>query len=297
MKILVTGGGGQLAGEIRDVLESGGADIGSIDSAYKGAEFVFATSADLDITDNEAVHAFILDGAYDYVINCAAATNVDGCESNPELAELVNARGPEYLSKACQESGAVLLHVSTDYVFAGNESTPLLEDSACAPVSVYGKTKLAGEVAIRKYCSRFFIMRTAWLYGQHGANFVKTVLRLSTDHKVMTVVDDQIGGPTNANDLAYEILKVLLTKDYGVYHCTGNGSCSWYDFASEIVHLAGADMRIEPCSSKEYAAEHPLSAPRPAFSILDNRHLRMTVGDDMRPWQPALESFINHIRG
>lgn len=292
MKIFVTGGRGQLAKELREVLETGRADIGAIDSSYVEASVEFGDSNVLDITDYEAVRSVLLRGAYDAVINCAAATDVDGCEAAPTFAEAVNAKGPENLAKVCQESGATLLHISTDYVFAGDNSAPQTEDSCCGPQSVYGRTKLAGEIAVRENCDKCFIIRTAWLYGKYGKNFVKTVLRLSKDHEFMTVVDDQRGCPTNANDLAYEILKVLLTDGYGVYHCVGNGSCSWYEFAEEIVRLAGMGMHIKPCSSAEYGKAHPKAARRPAFSILDNRHLRATIGDEMRFWKPALASFI-----
>lgn len=292
MRIFVTGGSGQLARELQAVLAAGRADIGPIDPSYTEASVEFGDSGVLDITDAEAVRSFLLQGAYDVVINCAAATDVDGCEADPIFAEAVNAKGPENLAKACHECGATLLHISTDYVFAGDDPTPQAEDARCDPQSVYGRTKLAGEMAVRENCERYFILRTAWLYGRYGRNFVKTVLRLSADHEVMTVVDDQCGCPTNANDLAYEILAVLLTDDYGIYHCVGNGSCSWYEFASEIMSLAGARMRIEPCSSVEYGKAHPQAAKRPAFSILDNAHLRATVGDSMRPWKSALASFI-----
>ena len=296
MRILVTGGKGQLASELRDIIGNGKADIGPIDSIYESATVEYVDRDELDITDAAAIESFLTEHPCDYVINCAAYTNVDGCEREPLLAESVNAMGPANLALACSRHGITLLHISTDYVLAGTDPRPQTEDATCSPASIYGKTKLAGEKAIQAHCDRYYIMRTAWLYGKHGHNFVRTVLRLARSNDVMTVVDDQIGNPTNANDLAYEILKVLPTKDYGIYHCTAKGSCSWYELAKEVVRLADLDMRIEPCSSAEYALRKPDSAQRPMFSILDNEHLRNTIGDDMRPWDIALESFINHLR-
>lgn len=287
MKILVTGGHGQLASEIRDIIDLGHADIGAIDPSYMNAEMVYAGSHDLDITNTSAVDACLSEGAFDIIINCAAMTNVDGCETDREGAFLVNATGVENLARAASKNGATLIHLSTDYVLAGTDSMPQDETAPCAPNTVYGASKLAGERAIQEICDKYFIIRTAWLYGHHGKNFVKTILRIANEHPTITVVDDQHGSPTNANDLAYELLKLAMTDGYGLYHCTGNGSCTWFDFARRIVELAGIYCDVQPCTSEQYAAP----AKRPAYSILDNRHLRDTIGDQMRNWDDAIAAF------
>ena len=156
---------------------------------------------------------------------------------------------------------------------------------------------LLGEQYVQQFCTHYFIVRTAWLYGYAGNNFVKTMLRLARQNGGVTVVDDQLGNPTNAADLAHEILSLLVTKEYGVYHCTGEGVCSWYDFASEIIRLSGVDATVAPCTSEEYKAKHPDSADRPKWSALDNRMLRCTVGNDVRDWKDALACFFTHWDG
>ena len=174
---------------------------------------------------------------------------------------------------------------------------PLDECALPAPVSAYGATKLLGEQYAQRFCRRHFIVRTAWLYGYEGKNFVKTMVNLAKTHDRITVVNDQLGNPTNAVDLAYHILKLAVSHDYGTYHCTGNGICSWYDFAAEIIRLSGEACAVEPISSADYAAQHPESANRPAWSALDNRMLRCTVGDTMRDWKDALQDFFAHWNG
>ena len=288
MRILITGGDGQLGRELRGIIASGRADIGSIDAAYQKAEIVSTDVDALDITDLGAVMAFFDANRLNYVINCAAMTDVDGCESNAEAAFRVNARGPENLARACAAHDIPLMQISTDYVLEGTDSVPQAEDAPCHPKTIYGESKLAGERAIEANCEKYFIMRTAWLYGREGKNFVRTILRLAREKDSINVVDDQFGSPTNASDLAYEMLTVLLTDDYGIYNCTGNGSCSWYEFARRIVELAGLSCEVKPCSTDEF----PRPAHRPAYSILDNRRLRDTVGDRMRPWDEALVSFM-----
>ena len=249
---------------------------------------------DLDITDREATTAYIRRHQPDTVINCAAFTNVNGCETNRDAAFRVNALGPRNLAMACDKVGARLIHISTDYVFSGapNGGVPLDECMLPAPVSAYGQTKLLGEQYVQKFCRRHFIVRTAWLYGTAGKNFVKTMVNLAKTHDEITVVDDQLGNPTNAVDLAYHLLKLAVSHDYGIYHCTCNGVCSWYDFASEIIRLSGENCKVKPISSVEYAAQHPESANRPAWSALDNRMLRCTVGDSMRDWKIAIQDFF-----
>lgn len=181
--------------------------------------------------------------------------------------------------------------MSTDYVFSGVGEKPLTEYDLTAPYSVYGKTKLLGENYVREFCSKYFIVRTAWLYGYVGHNFVYTMRRLGKEKDSINVVNDQRGNPTHANDLAYHILKLIETEEYGVYHCTGKGECTWYDFAKTIIELSGEECKVNPCTSEEYKTP----AKRPEYSSLDNMMLRNTVGDEMRDWKDAIKSFINNL--
>ena len=297
MKLLITGAKGQLGTELLRILRAGESELGPVPERLLRAT-VIATDVDtLDITNRHEVAVFARHHQPDAIISCAAYTNVDGCEVNRDDAFAVNVIGARNLALAVEEIGAKLLHVSTDYVFAGNASAPVSECEQPCPVSVYGKTKLLGEEYVRQFCSHSFIVRTAWLYGYAGKNFVKTILRVAEEKGKVQVVNDQLGNPTNAADLAHHILKLIVTKDYGVYHCTNEGVCSWYDFAAEIVRLAGINATVTPCTAAEYAAMYPDSARRPAYSALDNSMLRGTVGNEMRPWQEALECFFMHYKG
>lgn len=291
MKILITGSKGQLGNELQSIIKSGKSEIGAVSSEIKESE-VFAWDIDeLDITNLKEVKEKLNNLKPDVVINCAAATNVDGCESNQEFAFKVNAIGPRNLAIVCESIGAKIVQVSTDYVFSGVGTSPLKEYDLTAPYSVYGKTKLAGEDYVRNFSSKYFIVRTAWLYGYVGHNFVYTMRRLGKEKDMITVVNDQRGNPTNANDLAYHILKLIKTEEYGIYHCTGNGECSWYDFAKEIIELSGEKCEVKACTSEEYNA----AAKRPEYSSLDNMMLRNTVGDEMRDWKVAIKSFIENL--
>ena len=291
MKILITGSKGQLGNELISIINSGRAEIGEVSANIKNAE-VFAWDIDeLDITKREEVMEKLKGVNPDVVINCAAATNVDGCETNQEFAFKVNAIGPRNLAMACEAIGAKLVQVSTDYVFSGKGDTPLKEFDLTAPYSIYGKTKLAGENYVKDFSSKYFIVRTAWLYGYVGHNFVYTMQKLGKERDFITVVNDQRGNPTNANDLAYHILKLVETEEYGVYHCTGKGECSWYDFAKLIIELSGEECDVRPCTSEEFNAK----AKRPEYSSLDNMMLRTTVGDEMRDWQDAIKTFISNL--
>lgn len=296
MKILVTGCNGQLGNELKRLFDTGSAEIGPISALYKDADVTYADVAQLDITNEDAVDAFFAANAFDLVINGAAMTNVDGCETAEDVAYRVNALGPANLAKACAKQGAKLVHVSTDYVFPGNAAGERVETDETAPISAYGRTKHEGEKLALAANPKTFVVRTAWLYGYVGKNFVKTMLRLAHDLGHMTVVDDQVGNPTSANDLAYEILKIAETENYGIYHCTNNGICSWAEFAKAIVEHAGYDpVIVTPCTSDEYAAAHPDAARRPLFSALRNKHLEDTIGDEMRSWQEALDCFLANM--
>lgn len=297
MKVLITGAKGQLGTELARCLETGSAEIGPIPAAYGGAEVHGVDYDALDISDGAAVEAwFAQHGPYDIVFNCGAITNVDGCEADEAGAYAVNAEGAAHVARAAGACGAKLVHVSTDYVFPGTEEHPRTEDDPTGPISAYGRTKLAGEQMAREACPRTFVVRTAWLYGYAGGNFAKTMMRLARENGAISVVADQVGNPTSANDLAYEMLRLGCTDGYGVYHCTNNGSCSWFDFACAVVDLAGIPCRKEPLTSREYKERFPQSADRPLFSSLDNRRLRQTIGDDMRPWREALESYMSNLK-
>ena len=296
MRILITGSHGQLGNELRRCLETMEAEIGPIPDCYRGARVDYVDYDVLDIADDAAVGAFFAEhGPYDVVVNCAAVTNVDGCETNEEGAYRVNAHGAENMARATAACGGKIVHISTDYVFPGTNPEPRRETDEVGPISAYGRTKLAGEQLVQAACERSFIIRTAWLYGYVGKNFVKTMLRLAREHGKISVVADQYGNPTSANDLAYEILRLAATEEYGVFHCTNNGTCSWFDFASAVVDAAGIACDKEPLTSAEYKRRFPLSADRPAFSSLDNKHLRDTVGDEMRSWEEALASYMRNL--
>ncbi|MBQ5313914.1 MAG: dTDP-4-dehydrorhamnose reductase [Oscillospiraceae bacterium] len=290
MKILITGSKGMLATQVINDLERGYTELGDVPAALKGAQLVLADVDELDITDKAATEAFIAQHKPDIVINCAAYTNVDGCESNQDTAFMVNAIGSRNLAIACENTGAKLVHVSTDYVFRGDEPTPRREYDMPWPISAYGKTKYAGEQFVRQYCKKSFIVRTACLYGYNGKNFVKTMVWLAKEKGGAKVVNDQHGNPTNAADLSHHLLKIAASEEYGTYHCTGNGECTWFEFAAEIARLAGYEGVMSPCTSEEF----PTPTKRPAYSSLDNMMLRVTVGDEMRHWKDALKAYFDN---
>lgn len=287
MRILIVGAKGQLGSELAKCLERGYTELGELPEKLRFADVTKADIDTLDISDKAAVDKFVSSG-YDVIINCAAYTNVNACEAYPDEPFKVNALGAKHLASAAEATQAKLIHISTDYVFDGENNVPYREYDICSPQSVYGKTKHLGEQYVQALCSRFFIVRTAWLYGYDGANFVHTMKRLGMAQKTVKVVADQRGNPTNAADLAHHILLLSLTEEYGVYHCTGEGECSWFEFAEKIMQLYGLDCKAEPCTTDEY----PTPAKRPKYSSLDNMMLRCTVGNFMRDWSEALESFV-----
>lgn len=292
MKILITGAHGQLGNELCSILASGKAEIGAIDGAYKDAQVTPADIGEFDITDMASARAFIKDVMPDIIINCAAMTNVDGCETDSETAFKVNAAGVRNLAICAKEFGAKFIHVSTDYVFPGDGERPYREWDVVAPKSAYGASKALGEKYALAFCDKTFVVRTSWLYGYIGKNFVKTVRRVIRERGSITVVNDQRGNPTNANDLAYHLLKIALTEDYGIYHCTGEGECSWYEFAREIAKYSGyGEDSVLPCTSDEYKSP----TKRPAYSSLDNLALKCGAGNEMRDWQTALKEFISKV--
>ena len=279
MKILITGSDGMLGHDLADVL--------------KGKhELILTTSKTLDITDKNHVIDFVSSQKPDMLINAAAYTDVDGCEKNQELAYSVNGEGVRNLAMACKKIGCGLVHISTDYVFNGENTRPWVEDDETGPISVYGKSKLEGEKAICEILDKYFILRTAWLYGVNGRNFPKTMLELAEDHSKITVVYDEVGTPTYTLDLAQAISKLIETDCYGIYHLTNSGSCSWCEFARYIFEIAGADIEVVPVTADEFARP----APRPSYSVLENRNWVENGFEPLRNYTEAIKEYIELIR-
>ena len=291
MKIMITGCKGQLGNELQSILKSLKSEIGDIPGEYKNAEVLAVDVDTLDITDFEAVKEFVLNENPDIIFNCAAMTNVDGCETMLETAYKVNAAGVRNLAMAAKLVNAKFVHISTDYVFAGNGTKPYKEWDMIDPQSVYGASKALGEKYALAFNDKTFIVRTSWLYGYIGKNFVKTVRRVLREKGSITVVNDQRGNPTNANDLAHHLLLLGVTEEYGIYHCTGEGECSWYEFASEIAKLSGFEGKVMPCTSEEYKSP----TKRPEYSSLENLALKCSVGNHMRDWKTALNEYISKV--
>ncbi len=284
-KIMITGCNGQL-GRALNQLYAKETDVSLINTDVFSGEGIVA----LDITNVDKVLSFVREVKPDAIINCAAHTNVDKCETDIDNAYKINAIGPRNLSIAATETGAKLMHVSTDYVFPGTENRALTEFDVVGPTSMYGKTKLAGENFVRDFGRKYFIIRTAWLYGD-GKNFVKTMLRLSETKEEIGVVKDQFGTPTSASELAKAIKYLLPTENYGLFHGTCEGSCSWADFATEIFRLAGKGTKVNYITTDEF----PSPTKRPAYSILDNYMLRLTTDFTFAPWQDAIAEYMRKI--
>ena len=288
-RIMITGAGGQLGLALNRLLQ------GSNEyELYRTRTNVLASEDGkvkaLDITDEQAVNAYIDEIQPDIIINCAAMTAVDLCESEQEKAYRINALGPKNLAAAAEKIRAKLIHISTDYVFDGQGSIPYTEEASTNPVSVYGKTKQAGDEFVLAGCKKSFILRTAWVYGE-GKNFVKTMLRLSENNQRIRVVADQYGTPTSALELARAILYLMETESYGIYHATCEGSTTWYDFAVTIFEVAAKQVEVEAISTSEY----PTAAARPMYSVLDNKSLRERHGYYMKEWKEAfLEYMADH---
>lgn len=293
MRILITGASGQLGTELVKALQTGQTVSGALPKIYANTKIDAVTHQLLNIADCQAVDKWFANHPpYDLVINAAAQTNVDGCEKVEAQAYRVNAHGPENLAMAVNRTGGKFIHVSTDYVFAGTEATPRRENDPVCPVSAYGRTKLAGEKLALDACLKTFVVRTAWLYGAKGKNFVKTMLRLARQNSVIKVVNDQLGSPTNAADLADAVLRLAVTDQYGIYHAVNAGVCSWYDFACRIVEQKGIPCEKVSLTSFEYKAMFPASADRPAYSVLTTQKLETMIGRPMRTWQAAIDDFL-----
>jgi len=278
MKVVVTGAKGQLGTDLVDLLSD------------KGHKVYGYGREELDITNFDQVHQVISNVTPDVVIHAAAYTKVDLAESEQDQAFLVNAYGTRNVAVASEAVGAKLVYVSTDYVFDGTATTPYNEFSPTNPMSVYGKSKLAGEQFVRDLHSKFFIVRTSWVYGKHGNNFVKTMLKLAQERDELKVVDDQVGSPTYTVDLAQCILDLIQTEKYGVYHVSNSGHCSWYEFAKAIFEEAGIEVKVNPCTTKDF----PRPAPRPAYSVMEHMTLRLNGFTEMPNWRDSLKRYFEN---
>jgi dTDP-4-dehydrorhamnose reductase len=256
------------------------------------AEVVSSTIADLDITDPDCARR-VAALRPDWVVHTAAATDVDGCEREPERAMAVNAEGTRRVAEGCRQIGAGMLYVSTDYVFDGRKGAPYVESDTPAPLNAYGQSKLEGERWVQRLAPRWAIVRTAWLYGAHGKNFVKTILGKATAGESLRVVDDQMGSPTYATDLAGAIALLVSQGHTGLYHVTNSGSCSWYEFTLEILRLAGP---AGSAVSRIASAQLNLPARRPAYSVLENAAWRAAGFPPLRSWREALPDMLSALR-
>ena len=275
-KIIVTGCNGQLGRAVNKLYAN--------DGRY---ELVNTDVGELDITNIDEVMSFAREVKPYAIINCAAHTGVDACETEADKAYRINAIGPRNLSIAATETNAKLIHISTDYVFDGKGTRPYTEFDAVGPQGMYGRTKLAGENFVREFADRHFIIRTAWLYGD-GKNFVKTMLRLSETNDKVRVVKDQVGSPTSAEELAKAIAFLLPTENYGLFHGTCEGDCSWAEFTEEIFRLAGKKTVVEAITTEEFGAK----APRPSYSILENYMFKLTSDFMFADWHDAIAKYM-----
>ena len=287
-KIIITGCNGQLGRAVNEIYK------GNSEYELVNTDFNVDGVKNLDITNLDDCLSLFRDVKPYAVINCAAHTNVDACEVQQDAAYKINALGPRNLSIAATETGAKIMHISTDYVFKGDGNTPYTEFDAPAPKAMYGITKLAGENFVKQFAKDFFIIRTAWLYGD-GKNFVKTMLRLSENHSEVSVVNDQLGSPTSADELAKAIMYLLPTENYGLFHGTCEGMCSWADFTKEIYRLAGKTTTVNPVTSAQYKEMNPASADRPHYSVLENYMLKLTSNHMFADWEKAIAEYIKNM--
>ncbi|MFC4769948.1 dTDP-4-dehydrorhamnose reductase [Effusibacillus consociatus] len=279
MKVLITGAGGQLGSDLSLLLK--------IDSK-RYEVFPFARE-ELDITNYQHVDQILQEVQPDVVVHTAAYTKVDQAEEDAEAAYLVNAVGTRNVAVASEKVRAKLVYISTDYVFDGKKGSPYTEFDSPNPVNVYGKSKLIGEEFVKAFSSRYFIVRTSWVYGKHGTNFVKTMLKLAQERDELMVVNDQIGSLTYTVDLAHFIKELIGTELYGTYHASNSGTCSWYQFAVAIFEEAGIKINVHPCTTPDF----PRPAPRPGYSVLDHMSIRLNGLQDLRHWREGLREFLN----
>lgn len=280
MLVLVTGVNGQLGFDVVKELTA------------KGHEAVGVDRAELDITDESAVSSFVKELKPDAIIHCAAYTNVDGAEADQEGAYKVNVLGTKYLAESANQVNAKMVYVSTDYVFDGNGTEPYEVDHPTSPLGVYGETKLAGEQILQDTLSKYFIVRTAWVYGINGNNFVKTMLRLGSERNELGVVYDQVGSPTYTVDLAKFLVELADTDNYGVYHASNAGVCSWHEFAVEIFKQAEMDVKVNALTSEQF----PRPAARPKYSVLSKKKIVEEGFTPLRDWKEALSAYLNELK-
>jgi dTDP-4-dehydrorhamnose reductase len=288
-KILVTGANGQLGNEIRRLCRN-----------FPGLEFIFTDVDMLDITNPDAVSVFMEASKPAIVVNCAAYTNVDGAEVDVKNVRKINSLAPQVLAAACAMQDAFLIHISTDYVFDGQATEPYTEDDETNPVSVYGNSKLEGEEKIKTVFDNYLIIRTSWMYSEFGHNFVRSIIALAKDRESLEIVNDQIGSPTYARDLANTIIDIIIKsilnpKAYlpGIYHYANQGTCSWYDFAQEILNITGIKTcKLIPISTEQF----PAVAKRPKYSVLDTTKVRQSFGIGIPNWRDSLRECLSAIR-
>ena len=280
MVVLVTGANGQLGQSLQFIAPN-----------YPDIHFVFCDSKVLDITNLNNIHQVFEQYKPDYCINTAAYTAVDKAETEAEVAHLINVIGPKNLAEVCKEFDTILLHISTDFVFDGTKNTPYTEIDIPNPTGVYGQTKLDGEKAIQEIWHKHFIIRTSWVYSQFGNNFMKTMLRLASERDKLSVVNDQIGTPTNAVDLAEVLVKIisehskLNTEHFGIYNFSNEGQCSWYFFAKKIFEFNSVKINLEPIPTTSF----PTPAKRPGYSVLDKSKIKNTFGVEVNYWETSLK--------
>ena len=282
--ILVTGSDGQLGNEIK-----------RLSSKFNNFDFLFTDINNLDITDNNTLKTFFTNHKVDFIVNCAAYTNVDTAEDEAEKAFSINATAVEHLAQLALEYKIFLIHISTDFVFDGKSSTPYTEKDIAQPLSIYGKSKLAGETAILNCEPNAIIIRTSWLYSEYGHNFVKTLLRLAAERSEIKIVSDQIGTPTYAGDLADAILKIL-TSDYHpngvqIIHYSNEGIASWFEFAKEIIEIKNLACTVLPITTSEY----PLPAKRPSYSIMSKEKFKQYFDSDIPGWKESLKVCLKNL--
>ena len=293
MNVFIIGAKGQLGRELCDCFERGYTSIGTPDILRENNTLLLADIDEVDIADMDSLRRFTAQGEIDVIINCAAYTDVPGCETNQITAMQANALGPRNLAILADELGAKLIHVSTDYVFDGEATTPYAEWDIKNPQSVYGKSKHLGEEYIKERTDRYFILRTSWLYSKYGKNFVKTMLRIAREKGACRVVSDQRGNPTYAGDLAHHILKLATTEAYGTYHATNEGGyISWAEFATEIFRAAGMNTKVIPVTTAEYGLS---KAARPYNSRLDKSKLGRNGFEPLPDWQDALARYLKEL--
>lgn len=279
MKVLVTGAKGQL-----------GQDVVSLLKEQTWEVFGFGRE-ELNITDEKQVSEKVLLIQPDIIIHTAAYTQVDQAESDEESAFKVNAEGTKYLAQAAEAVGAKFCYVSTDYVFDGTKDTPYKADDQTNPQTVYGKSKLVGEQYTQEYCSKSYIVRTSWVFGLYGNNFVKTMLRLAEENKELGIVHDQVGSPTYTTDLARFIISLVQTDKYGVYHGSNSGVCSWYEFAKEIFKQSNIEIVVNPLKTEDF----PRPAARPKYSVLDKGMIEENGFESLQNWKEALKDFLKKL--